>query len=67
MLDSVCLCDSIDTKRTDSFKRYERITEKVEIQPECNGQSAQYQLVTKERLMSGVCFSLIVTYPCNCK
>ena len=64
---SVCLCDSIDSKENDGFRRYETVTENVLIRPECNGQMAEYQLVTKKRLLSGVCFSQPISYPCGCK
>jgi hypothetical protein len=61
-----CLCDSLDSRLSDSLRRFETWTEKVLVRPECNGQSAQYQSVTRHRPMRGSCFSQRVQYPCDC-
>jgi hypothetical protein len=62
-----CLCDSLDSRLSDSLMRYETWREKILIRPECNGQSAQYQSITRHRLMRGICFSPRVQYPCDCE
>lgn len=58
-----CICERLSGGCKDN---YETITEWIMVKPECNGQKAAYQTITK-KVVKYPCEQRVIQYPCDCK